>query len=80
MNNVLAMLENIEDSEDFTEQEAEEAVLTTSSNDFVQKVVRYVRAGNVVRGYEVRRFVNHLYVRVSLTETKLVFRTDWIGS
>jgi len=77
------------DSEDFTEQEAVDAIPTENSNDFVRKLMSHVKGTRVckfsVQRYAVRRFEDHLYIRVHLTATSeadkmLVFRADWVNT
>ena len=76
-----------EDSDDFTDSEAELATLTKNSEDFVQRIMKQVRGSKVskftLQSHELRRREGHLYCRVRMIANQepdkvLIFRVDWV--
>jgi len=77
----------LEDSDDFTEDEAQRAIITTGSDELVQWVLKHVRGSRVakytVQNHELRRRGDHLYYRARLVAQQepdrvLIFRVDWV--
>lgn len=78
-----------EDSEDFTENEAQRATVTVGPDDLVQWIITEVRAQNnkvskfALQDHQLRRKHDHLYYRVRLVaqhepDRVLVFQVDWV--
>ncbi len=79
----------LEDSEDFTADEAEVATPTKSSEDLVQRLMKQVRGSKVskftLQNHELRRREGHLYYRVRMIANRepdkvLIFCVDWVRS
>ena len=69
-----------EDSTDFTAEEAESAVSTSSQVDFMGKAKEALAAKGAKARFQLRRRAGILYCRMSVEETSWVFRTDWLGT
>ena len=76
-----------EDSEDFTDEEAERATVTEGPDDLVQRLMKQVRGSRVskftLRSHELRRRQDHLYYRVRMVAIQepdkvLIFQVDWV--
>lgn len=78
-----------EDSDDFTGEEAEAAILTGNSGEFVQAIEEAIRplvrpnVGATVQSYELRRRDKKLFCRTRIAfdgepDKVLVFQVDWL--
>jgi hypothetical protein len=85
----LAMMPDLklEDSDDFSEDEAQRATFTTGPDDLVQWLLKNVRGSRVakytVQEHHLRRWRDHLYYRARLVAQQepdrvLIFRVDWV--
>lgn len=74
-------------SEDFTQEDVEKAIVTTSSEDFLGRFMRNVRGSIApkfsVLSHELRRWDDHMYCRVRLgapgePDKVLIYQIDWV--